>query len=73
MVGKHFKFIYTLEQSPKIWQDISKQYLIRIGFINCKFELCPYIRVPASNILAIYIFTWMILLSLVKKITIVTL
>lgn len=38
------KSLYGLKQSPKIWQDDIKNFLISIGFNQCEVNHCTYIR-----------------------------
>ena len=44
MVAKLEKTLYGLKQSPKIWQDDVREYLIEIGFTQCEVDHCTYIK-----------------------------
>lgn len=42
-VCKLLRFLYGLEQSPKIWRDDVREYLTEIGFARCEIAHCTYI------------------------------
>lgn len=43
-VCKLLRLLYGLKQSPKIWQDDVREFLIEIGFTQCELDHCTYIR-----------------------------
>lgn len=43
-VWRLFKSLYGLKQSPKLWQDDVKEFLVEINFIQCEIDPCIYIR-----------------------------
>lgn len=51
------KSLYGLRQSPKLWQDDVKAFLISIGFEQCEIDPCIYIRKsPSSDVFtAVYV------------------
>lgn len=55
MVCKLNRSIYGLKQSPKIWGDQVKDFLISIGFQECVIDPCTYIRSSATDFSAIYL------------------
>lgn len=57
MVFKLLRSLYGLKQSPKIWQDDVREFLIEIGFVQCEIDHCTYIRHDKSQNLftAIYV------------------
>ena len=55
MVCKLTKSIYGLKQSPKIWGDYVKQFLVSIGFLQCKIDPCTYVRSSGDAFSAIYL------------------
>lgn len=44
MVWQLNKLLYGLKQSPKLWQDDVKAFLIEIEFDQCAIDPCIYIR-----------------------------
>lgn len=55
MVCKLSKSIYGLRQSPKIWGDAVKDFLLSIGFNQCKVDPCTYFRSSGTSFSAIYL------------------
>lgn len=48
-VRKLNKSLYGLRQSPKIWQDDVKKFLLSIDFVQCEINHCTYIRATEST------------------------
>lgn len=48
-VWKLNKSLYGLKQSPKLWQDDVKAFLLKIKFEQCAIDPCIYIRKKESN------------------------
>lgn len=51
------KSLYGLKQSPKLWQDDVKEFLIDIGFSQCEIDPCIYVRDTdkGSKFTAVYV------------------
>ena len=43
-VWRLHKSLYGLKQSPKLWQDDVKGFLVSAGFAQCEIDHCTYIR-----------------------------
>lgn len=55
LVCKLSKSIHSLKQSPNIWGDRVKEFLVSVGFTQCKIDPCTYIRSSGQYFLAIYL------------------
>ena len=53
LVCKLNKGLYSLKQSPRLWNHHINTYLIRIGFHHCISDQCIYIKRDKNNELAI--------------------
>lgn len=51
------KSLYGLKQSPKLWQDDVKLFLVSIGFSQCEIDPCIYVRnnTTSSTFTAVYV------------------
>lgn len=43
------KSFYGLKQSPRIWKDDIKSFILSVGFVQCKIDHCTYIRSDIEN------------------------
>ena len=49
------KSLYGLKQSPKLWQDDVKKFLVSNGFVHCEIDHCTYIKTEDEKFTAVYI------------------